>query len=67
MRLAPGKFIPFLLFLLDPSRTLLGTLGAFSIAAGAGDYYNVFNAATQMPKGSRTYMHGTNSFWYVPK
>lgn len=60
-------FIPFLIFLIDPSQALLGTLGAISIPAGAGDYYNVFNAVTQMPKGSRTYMHGMNSFWYMTK
>jgi len=60
-------FIPFLIFLIDPSQTILGTLGAISIPAGAGDYYNVFNAVTQMPKGAKTYMHGMNSFWYMPK
>lgn len=60
-------FIPYIIFLFDHSQTMLGTLGAFSIAAGAGDYYNVWNALTQMPKGSRTYMHGMNSFWYMPQ
>ncbi len=60
-------FIPFIIFLMDHSQTMLGTLGAFSIAAGAGDYYNVFNALTQMPTGSRTYLHGTRSYWYMPK
>ena len=60
-------FIPFILFLIDPTQTLLGTFGALSISAGAGDYYNVFNALTQMPRGSRTYMHGMNSYWYMPK
>ena len=60
-------FIPFIIYLIEPSQTILGTLGAFSIAAGAGDYYNVWNALTQMPKGSRTYMHGMNSYWYMPK
>lgn len=60
-------FIPFLIFLIDPSQTILGTLGAISIPAGAGDYYNIFNAVTQMPKGAKTYMHGMNSFWYMPK
>ncbi len=59
-------FIPFIIFLIDPSQTMLGTLGALAIAAGAGDYYNVFNALTQMPKGSRTYLHGMRSFWYMP-
>ncbi len=60
-------FIPFFLFLINPSWTLLGTLGAMAISAGTGDYYNVWNALTQMPKGSRTYLHGTNSFWYMPQ
>ncbi len=60
-------FIPFIIFLIDPSQTILGTLGAFSIAAGAGDYYNIWNALTQMPKGARTYMNGTNSYWYMPQ
>ncbi|MCR4856337.1 MAG: DUF3267 domain-containing protein [Erysipelotrichaceae bacterium] len=60
-------FIPFALFLIDPDLTVLGTLGAAAISSGAGDYYNVFNALTQMPKGSRTYLHGTSSYWYMPK
>ena len=59
-------FIPFIIFLIVPSQTILGTLGAVAISAGAGDYYNVFNAVTQMPKGSRTYLHGTSSYWYMP-
>ena len=60
-------FIPFIIFLIDPSQKLLGTLGAISIASGAGDYYNAFNALTQIPKGGRTYIHGMNSFWYMPE
>lgn len=60
-------FIPYIIFLFNPSYTLLGTLGAISIASGAGDYYNVINALFQMPKGSRTYLHGMSSFWYMPK
>ena len=60
-------FIPFLIFLIDPSHTILGTLGAIAISASAGDYYNVFNAVTQMPKGARTYLHGTSSYWYMPE
>lgn len=59
-------FIPFIIFLINPSHTILGTLGAVAISAVAGDYYNVFNDLTQMPKGSRTYLHGTSSYWYVP-
>ena len=60
-------FIPFLIFLIDPSHSILGTLGAIAISAGAGDYYNVFNAVTQMPRGARTYLHGTSSYWYMPE
>ena len=60
-------FIPFLLFLIKPSWTLLGTLGGISIPMGAGDYYNVFNALTQMPKGAKTYLYGFHSYWYMPK
>lgn len=59
-------FLPYILFLLFPKLTFLGALGAFSISAGAGDYYNVFNALRQMPKGARTYMHGMHSYWYMP-
>lgn len=60
-------FLPYLVFMLFPRFAFLGSLGAFSIAAGAGDYYNVFNALRQMPKGARTYMHGIHSYWYMPK
>jgi len=58
--------IPFVIFLIDPSQTVLGTMGAFCLSYGAGDYYNVFNAITQMPEGSRTYLHGSRSYWYMP-
>ena len=60
-------FLPFLLFLLDPSRTLLGTLGAISIAGGAGDYYNVYNAMTQVPANGRIYNNGMHTYWYLPE
>jgi len=58
-------FLPFLIFCFVPS-SVLGVFGALGIAAGAGDYYNVFNAATQMPRGARCYMHKLNSYWYMP-
>lgn len=45
----------------------LTTLGSTSIAMGAGDYYNVFNCLTQVPKGALTYLYGFHSFWYMPK
>lgn len=59
-------FVPFILFLIWPQLTLLGALGAVSIPAGFGDYYNVFNALTQMPRGARTYLYGFHSYWYQP-
>ena len=60
-------FVPFILFLINPGWNFLGSLGALAIGMGAGDYYNVFNALTQMPKGARTYIHGFNSWWYMPE
>lgn len=57
--------IPFVLFLIWPNLAVLGALGALSIGAGAGDYYNVFHALTQMPKGARTYLYQFNSWWYL--
>lgn len=60
-------FVPFLLFLIHPEWGVLGTWGAFAIGAGAGDYYNVFNALTQMPKGAKTYLYQFHSYWYMPE
>lgn len=57
-------FIPFILFLIFPNLTVLGTLGALAIGMGAGDYYNVFNALTQVPKDAKIYMSGFHSYWY---
>lgn len=59
-------FVPYIFGLLFPL-PVLGALGACAIAMGSGDYYNVFNAATQMPKGARTYLYKFNSYWYMPK
>ena len=59
-------FIPFILFLIFPSLLILGSLGALCIAMGVGDYLNVFNALTQMPKGAKTYLYKFHSFWYIP-
>lgn len=60
-------FVPFLLAMIWPRLAVLGTLGAISVGAGAGDYYNVFHALTQMPKGARTYLYQFNSWWYLPE
>lgn len=58
-------FIPYIIFMCFPALTFFGSLGALSIGMGAGDYYNVFNALTQMPKGARTYLYGFSSYWYT--
>ncbi len=59
-------FVPYLVFMLFPNLVFFGTLGTLAIGMGAGDYYNVFNALTQMPKGARTYLYQFNSYWYIP-
>ncbi len=59
-------FIPFIIFYIFPNLSVLGAIGLVGIPCGVGDYYNVFNALTQMPKGARTYLHGFNSYWYMP-
>ena len=58
-------FIPFILFLIFPSLTILGTLGTMAISMGVGDYYNVYNALTQMPRGARCFLEKQNSYWYM--
>ena len=58
-------FLPYVLFFVFPSQLWLGVLGAVNIASGAGDYINVFNALTQMPKGSLCFMSRNHSYWYV--
>ncbi len=60
-------FIPYIVALVIPRLPILGAFGALSIIMGVGDYYNIFNAATQMPRGARTYLHRFNSFWYMPE
>ena len=59
-------FVPYIAGLTVPSAGWLGIAGAFCIGCGAGDYYNVFNALTQVPKGGLIYMYGFNSWWYMP-
>ena len=59
--------IPYVIFVIHPTWTTLGALGALNLTAGSGDYLNVFNAITQMPKGARTYLHQFNSYWFIPE
>lgn len=60
-------FIPYIIGMIFPQLTFFLALGTLAIGTGAGDYYNVFNAVTQMPKGARTYLYKFNSFWYMPE
>lgn len=60
-------FIPYILFMIWPELTVLGFWGAMAIASGAGDYTNVYNCITQVPKGGITYMSGMHSYWYLSK
>ena len=46
---------------------MLFVLLSLALVSGAGDYLNVFNALTQMPKGSRTYLYEFHSWWYLPE
>lgn len=70
MSLAPNivlGLIPYIIGMIWPQYSFLLFLGAIMIAEGFGDYINVFNALTQMPKGSRTYLDGFHSYWYLPE
>ncbi len=58
--------LPFAVGMIFPRLFALALFGAVCTGMGAGDYYNVYNAATQMPKGARTYLYGFNSYWYMP-
>ena len=60
-------FLPFILFLIKPSLSLLGSMGAMGISMGAGDYMNVYHALTQVPKGGLLYFYRMNTHWYMPK
>lgn len=60
-------FVPFIIFLIFPSMSFFGTLGAMAISMGAVDYYNVFNCLTQVPRGGKVYMHGMNTYWFMPE
>ncbi|MBQ8574468.1 MAG: DUF3267 domain-containing protein [Clostridia bacterium] len=59
--------IPYIIGMFFPHLTVLVSLGICATGMGAGDYYNVFNALTQMPKGARTYLYQFNSYWYIPQ
>jgi len=60
-------FLPLAAGFLSPKLITAGVFGAVAAGMGAGDYFNVFNALAQMPKGARTYLYGFNSYWYRPE
>ncbi len=59
-------FIPFAVGVIFPSLYWLAIFGAINIGSGAGDFINIYNALTQVPKGGLIYMCGFHSYWYVP-
>lgn len=68
MCLCPNLFlgiIPYIIFLLFPKMVGLGLFGIICIGMGFGDYLNIYNAIKQMPKGSKTYLCGIHSYWYL--
>lgn len=59
--------LPYIIGMIYPNLIFFTALGIFATGMGAGDYYNVFNALMQMPKGARTYLYQFNSYWYMPE
>lgn len=63
-------FIPLMIWVFVPGNSMfnevLFSFATFSLLLGVGDYLNVFNTITQMPKGSMTQLSGMNSYWYMP-
>ncbi len=59
--------IPYMIFLINPQFVGLGIFAVMCVGSGFGDYINVYNALRQMPKGSKTYISGMHSFWYIPE
>lgn len=69
MSLLPNLILgvfPYAAGMLFPQYVFLLVFGICGIGGGAGDYYNVWNALTQMPAGARTYMFQFHSYWYIP-
>lgn len=58
-------FLPYIVFLFFPQYTILGSLGVLTISSGIGDYYNIYNAITQVPNGGKIYMYELETHWYM--
>lgn len=59
--------IPYIIGMIFPNLVFLTVFGAICTGMGAGDYYNIFNALTQVPMGGRVYMSGMRSYWFMPE
>jgi hypothetical protein len=46
---------------------IIFSFASVSLMFGVGDFLNVFNALTQMPRGSITQLSGFHSYWYMPE
>jgi len=57
-------WIPYLVFLFHPDMIGLGLFGLINTGGGFGDYFNVFNAITQVPANSWIYLAGIHTFWH---
>lgn len=57
-------FIPYLLFFIHPQWIALGFFGLMCISMGFGDYINIYNCLTQVPKDGLVYLNGFHSYWY---
>lgn len=60
-------FLPFLLFILNPELTILGTFGAIALPMCLGDFYNAYNCYTQVPADGLCFMSKQNTYWFVPE
>ncbi|MDD6919672.1 MAG: DUF3267 domain-containing protein [Eubacteriales bacterium] len=58
-------FIPYMIAMIFPEMQWLAWMGIIAIGMGAGDFYNVYNAATQLPRGAMTYLYKFSSYWYI--
>ncbi|MBQ9059391.1 MAG: DUF3267 domain-containing protein [Atopobiaceae bacterium] len=59
--------LPLVAFVVWYPSVVLGVFGAFSLSYAAGDFINIFNASTQMPRGARAFLSGMRSYWYLPQ
>ena len=56
--------LPYVVWLFCPSLLGFGIFGALCTSMGGGDYMNVWNALTQVPKGARICLSGLHSYWH---